>query len=81
MPYDEDVPKEDRFPAELTYLFAFICIGVFAAILCVTTEPSQLVVFMAGQFFSALLLCVNYHVGTSKSSRDKQEVINSKLKG
>lgn len=65
------------FPEALTFLLLIICIGVFCGILYAATAPSQLVVFMAGQFFTALLICVNYHVGTSQSSKAKTEILNA----
>lgn len=70
---------KESFIENITILFCFICVGVFVSLLY-ATDPTQLVIFMAGQFFTCLLMCVNYFVGTSKSSSEKQDKINGLIK-
>jgi len=68
------------FPEVLTFLMLVICLIVFTVIFNSAGPASQLIVFMAGQFFTALLICVNYHVGTSQSSAAKSEKLNAIIK-
>jgi len=70
---------KESFIELITILFCFICVGVFATVLY-ASDPTHLVIFMAVQFFTCLLMCVNYFVGTTKSSSEKQDKINGLIK-